>query len=452
MLSIETTKPKLTIEKPYQLTAGIKTGSFGLFNPYLQYQQRLSVDWAVIINAYTQNANGEYRYLASDGKTVTEQKRTGTEVAMQQVDGALIWDTDKNKLNIHINYFNSDRGVPGVVRPYTTPESGQKLYNRDLFLQGAYQHNWNSGLQLLISSKFAQNQLFYFDPDLQRTGKVLDQHFGQREYYQSAALAYNLMSNWTVSYSADVALNSLNANLANFRYPTRVTLLNVIATNLTLGDWTLQGNLLSADINETVKTGSTAPKHSILAPTVIATVKPFADKNLQFRAFYKYAYRAPTFNDQYYNYISNLNLQPEFARQYDVGLSYTKGFSGLFSYIGLTADAYYNYVTNKLVFIPTLYNGYTQNAGKVDIKGLDIGLKTAVDLPAAYKFALSANYSYQHALYADDQLSDYLNRLPYIPLHTIAFNAGLSKGDWGYITIKSSVHPDTTKTIPTRFM
>jgi vitamin B12 transporter len=431
VLSIETTKPNLTADKPYQITAGIKTGSFGLFNPYLQYQQRLDTNWAVVFSGYTQNAHGKYTYFADDGAIVTKEKRTGSEVAIQQVDGALIWNTERDKLNIHINYYNSDRGVPGAVIQHTEPTTGQKLYNRDLFFQGSYQHNWTNGLQLLVSSKFAQNQLSYFDPDFLKTGRVVDQRFSQREYYQSAALVYHIRANWSVSYSSDIAVNNINANLADFRYPTRVTLLNVLATNVNLGDWTLQGNLVNADIKETVRFGTTIPRRNIYAPTIIASIKPFEDKNLQLRAFYKYAFRVPTFNDQYYNYISNPDLQPEFASQYDVGASYTKSLTGLLSYISLTADAYYNYVTNKLVFIPSLYNGYTQNAGKVDIKGLDIGLKTMVDLPSDYKLNLTANYSYQQALYVDDKLADYLNRLPYIPLHTMAINAGISKGRMG---------------------
>ncbi len=431
VLSIETIRPVLTAEKPYQITTGIKTGSFGLFNPYLQYQQRLNDNWSVVVNGYIQTANGRYTYFADDGATVTKEKRNGSEVAIQQVDGALNWTTERDKLNIHINYYNSDRGVPGAVIQHTAPTTGQKLYNHDLFMQGNYQHHWQNGLRLMISSKFSQNQLSYYDPDFLKTGRVVDQRFGQREYYQSAALAYRIRSNWEVSYSADFSLNNLNASLADFRYPTRVTLLNVLATNINLGDWTLQGNILNADIKETVKYGTTIPRRNIYAPTIIAAVKPFADKNLQLRAFYKYAFRVPTYNDQYYNYISNPNLQPEFARQYDLGASYIKSISGLFSYVTITADAYYNYVTNKLVFIPSLYNGYTQNAGKVDIKGLDIGLKTMANLPFAYKLNLTANYSYQQALYVDDKLADYLNRLPYIPLHTLAINAGLSKGQIG---------------------
>ncbi len=428
VLSIETIKPHLEASKPYLITAGIKGGSFGLVNPYLQWQQRLNNDWSFIINTYTQNANGNYKYQLDDGASSTQQTRVGTGVAIQQIDGALYWNTTDNKFNLHINYYNSDRGLPGAVRLYTPPPIGQKLYNRDLFVQSGFEHDWHNSLKLLVNAKFSQNQLHYFDPQFPNSVGFLDQHFSQREYYQSTALVYHIKPNWEVSYSADLSVNNMNADLANFRYPTRITLLNVIATNLTFSDWTLQGSLLNTNINETVKTGVTVPNRNVYSPTLMATIKPFNDKNFQLRGFYKYIFRLPTFNDQYYNFISNLNLKPEFTHQYDLGFSYSKSLQGLFDYITLTTDAYYNNVTNKLVFIPTVNYGYTQNFGKVDIKGLDVGVKTQVKL-AAYRLSLSANYTYQQALNVTDPASNtYLNQLPYTPKNIVALNAGVSRG------------------------
>jgi vitamin B12 transporter len=431
VLSIETIKPNLSAEKPYLITAGIKTGSFGLVNPYLQWQQRLSNKWAFIINSYTVNADGGYKYLLFDGATNTQQKRVGSEVAIQQVDGTLYFTDSNNKFNLRVNYYNSDRGLPNAVILYTPPPIGQKLYNRDLFLQGGYEHKWNSGLQLLVNSKFSQNQLRYLDPQFPNTAVVLDQHFSQREYYQSAALAYYIKPNWQVSYATDLAVNNMNADQPNFRYPTRLTILNVLASNLILGDLTLQGSLLNTYLRETVRTGTTTPDRNIYAPTLIATIKPFTDKNLQLRGFYKYIFRAPTFNDQYYGFSINPILKPEFTRQYDTGVSYLKSLSGVFDYISFTADAYYNNVTDKIQYIPTLYNGYARNVGKVDVLGLDAGLKTQVKLKP-YTITLVANYTYQQVQNVTDPAeSIYLNQLPYTPKHTVAINAGVSRGAFG---------------------
>jgi vitamin B12 transporter len=442
ILSIKAIKPQLTAQKPYQITAGVKAGSFGLFNPYLQWQQRLSNTWSVVVNTYNQNANGQYKYQIHNGNTVTEQTRIGSAINAQQIDGALYWaKNDSNQFNLHINYYNSDRGLPGAVVLYTPPPSGQRLWNQDLFIQAGYEHAWQSGFHLLINSKFSKGFLHYLDPQFPNTAHLLDQHFTQREYYQSAALSYTILPNWQVSYAADVVVNNMNSDLPTFRYPTRLTILNVLATNLTVGKATFQASLLNSNISETVRTGTTVPNRNIYSPTIMATVKPFNDQAFKLRAFYKYIFRVPTFNELYYGFSPNVNLKPEFANQYDLGVTYSKALTGILDYLTISTDAYYNNVTDKIVYIPTVYTASVQNYGKVDIKGLDVNIKTQAKLGKGYKALLTANYSYQNAInVTDPTTSTYLNQLPYIPKHTIALNAGINKGNWGvyYNQVNSS--------------
>jgi vitamin B12 transporter len=88
VLSIKTIKPDLTAAKSYSITAGVKAGSFGLFNPYIQWQQRLGNQWSFIINGYTENANGKYRYTVNNGSTDIRQERVAADVKIQQIDGA----------------------------------------------------------------------------------------------------------------------------------------------------------------------------------------------------------------------------------------------------------------------------------------------------------------------------------------------------------------------------
>jgi vitamin B12 transporter len=430
ILSIKTIKPLLTEEKPYQITAGIKAGSFGFINPYLQWQQRLSNDWSFVVNTYTENANGQYKYLLNNGAYNTTQTRINSDIAAQQVDGALYWiKSDSNKFNAHINYYNSDRGLPGAVILYTPPAFGQRLWNQDLFAQAGYEYISKTGFHLLVNAKFSHDFLHYLDSQFPNAAGILDQHYTQREYYQSAALSYHLLPNWEVSYAVDLAVNNMDADLPNFHYPTRTTLLNVLATKLILGNLTLQASLLNTNVDEKVRTGTTIPNQNIYSPTIMATLRPLEDNNFQVRGFYKYIFRLPTFNELYYGFVTNTNLKPEFTNQYDLGVSYTKPLSGVVDYIAFTTDAYYNNVINKIVYTPNLFNGSVQNFGKVEIKGLDAGVKIQAKAGAEYKISLSVNYSYQQALNITDPTSStYLNQLPYIPKNTLAFNAGVNRG------------------------
>lgn len=434
VLDIQTVKPRLNAVKPYQLTAGIKVGSFGEVNPYLQWQQRLSSKWSAVINSYTENADGRYKYLINNGATTSGQTRIGSDIAAQQIDGSLYWNnTDSSKFSLHVNYYNSDRGLPGPVILYLPPPAGQRIWNQDLFVQAGYEHGWQSGLHLLLNSKFSHGYLHYFDPKFPSASGVLDQHYTQREFYQSAALSYTVLPNWEVSYAMDIAVNNMDADMANFRHPNRLTLLNVLASNLVLGNLTLQASLLNTHVSETVSKGTTVPNRNIYSPTVMATIKPLNDKNFELRAFYKSIFRYPTFQDLYYGFVPNTTLKPEYTHQYDLGLTYSKNLNSLLEYATFTADAYYNRVTDKIVFIPSLYNGSTQNFGDVDIKGLDVCFKTRAKLGVSYKASLSATYSYQRALNVTGPATSttYLNQLPYIPENTGTVNAGISRGGVG---------------------
>jgi vitamin B12 transporter len=437
VLSIKTVKPSLPANKPYLITAGVKTGSFGLFNPFLQWQQRISTTWSLIINSYIENADGRYKYKAQNDGVDSLRTRTGADLTSQQIDGALYWTkSDSNKFSLHVNYYNSDRGLPGAVILYSTAQPS-RLWNQDFFLQASYEHIWHNRLHLLLNGKVSKDYLHYFTPFLNTQGD-LDQHFTQREAYISAALSYTILSNWEVSYAVDGSLNDLNTQYnftpaTPFPIPTRFTLLNVLASNYTIGKLHLQGSLLNTNTVESVKIGKPAPNRNIYSPTLMASIQPFDSSNFQLRGFYKNIFRDLTFNDLYYEPVINPNLKPEFVKEFDLGATYTKGLTGFFNYVTFTIDAYYNNVTNKIVFIPhDPFNASVTNAGKVDVKGIDVSIKTQINLSSELKGALSANYTFQNAINVTDPTSSiFLNQIPYTPKNTSALNAGLNYGHLG---------------------
>ena len=457
VLSIQTIKPRLTADKPYQLMLGVKGGSFGLINPYLQWQQRLSNNWQFIVNAYTENANGRYKFHNSGNGTDSVRTRSNADIAAQQIDGALYWaKNDSSKFNLHVNYYHSQRGLPGAIILNNAVPSQDRLWNRDIFIQSGYQRLWKSGLSLLINTKLSENYLRYLNPNFLNEQGRLDQQFTQREFYQSAALAWQISPNWQVSYATDFVVNHLDIDFnypyPQFGYPTRVSLLNVLASNFSVGRLKIQGSLLNTNITERVKTGRGAPARSNFSPTVIATLQPFKNPNFNIRAFYKRIFRNPTFDDLYYGGIGNPNLKPEYTNQYDAGITYTKALNGFFDYVTLTADAYYNDVTNKIVFIPKdAYNGSIQNFGKVNMKGLDAGIKTQATIATNYKGSLFINYSYLQALNVTDPTSSvYLNQLPYTPQNTLSVNAGIDNGTFGiyYNQVYASERYYTNNNLP----
>ena len=434
VLSVKTIRPLLSADKPYQFLVGVKGGSFGLINPYIQWQQRISKNWSAVVNSYLEKADGQYKYKVNgDGSDTLATRRNG-DIKAQQGDAALYWTkSDSNQFNLHLNYYNSDRGLPSAVVFYN-PNSKQRVQNRDIFVQAGYEHIWSNRLHLLLNTKLSRLYTHYVDPDFLNNQGGLNYKYTQKEIYQSAALSYHILSNWEVSYAADFAYTDLDANVIDYAYPSRRTFLNVIASNLTLGKWHFQGSLLNSNINESVKTGSASGSRNIYSPTLMATFKPFDSSNFQLRAFYKNSFRYPTFDEFYYFAIQVRNLKPEFAKQYDLGATYTKSLESWLDYVSLTADAYYNNVTDKILSIPNQnpYISSISNLGKVDVKGIDVGIKTQSKLNNDWRALLTANYSFQKAIdVSDPTASVYLEQIPYSPKHTLSLNAGIDHKQLG---------------------
>jgi hypothetical protein len=451
VLAIKTVQPKP--DQPYSILAGVKGGSFGLFNPYLQWQQRLSQYWSFVINGSVQEANGRYKYKQNGDGSDTSAIRKNGDVHAQQADAGLYWTkSDSNKFNLLFNFYNSNRGLPGAVVFYAAPIN-QRLYNRDYFIQSGYQHLASNGLELLLHAKFSKSLVRYTDTSVYNTSGMIDEHYRQNDYYISAALAYHILPVWKIAYSFDTDLSDLKSDVYKYAFPTRLSLFNVIASDLNIGRWRLQANLLNTYIHDEVKEGPAASSRSAFTPAVIASFNPFENHNLLLRAYYKSTFRNPTFAEQYYYAIVPRTIKPEYSDQFDVGASYTKSLNGFFDYIAIGADAYYNHVKDKISYVPTRSPETPSviNLGSVDIKGLDFNLKSGFKPFYNWKALLSINYTYQQALDVTNNTDlYYLEQIPYTPKHTLAANLGFMHNQFGvyYNQIYSSSRYQNSNNVP----
>lgn len=457
VLSIQTIQPKLSAQKPYQVLVGIKGGSFGLVNPYLQWQQRINKYWSFVVNGSDEEANGRYKYKVNGDASDTLAVRKNGDVHARQADAELYWiKSDSNKFNLQFNYYNSNRGLPGAVVYYAAP-TYQRLYNTDYILQSGYRHIAQSGFQFLINTKLSQSYVRYLDTGVFNTTGVIDEHYKQREFYQSAAVAYSLFKWWKISYSSDVDVSSLQSNVYAYQFPTRLSLFNVLATDLSFGKWRFQGNVLHTYIDDQVKNGTAAASKSAFTPAIVATYQPLGDRSLLLRAYYKSTFRNPTFAEQYYYAIAPRPLKPEYSDQYNLGATYVKSFSHVLDYITLSADAYYNNVKNKISYIPTRSpeTPSVVNLGQVEIKGLDVVLKSQFKPVLGWKASLEANYTYQQALDVTNPTDlFYLEQIPYTPKSTLALNAGLMHDQFGiyYNQVISSSRYQNSNNVPEYYL
>lgn len=433
LLAIESLVPRLDTLRPFRLVASLTSGSFGLVNPSLQWQQRWGNRWSSRVTSSYQKAHGRYRFKVDGDGSDTLAVRSNAQVATFQNDAALFWTrNDSNQFYIRANYYHSDRGLPGAVI-YYNPVSNQHLWNRDFFVQTRYNRKW-SRLQLLLLGKFSDYYTRYLDPDFLNNAGGLDQRYKQKEYYGAASATYRLLKGFTVGYASDFSVTELTTSQKAAAFPQRLTYVNVLSTHYQLDQLELQASLLNTTLRENAKTGEVAPGRSVWSPAVLASYRPFRQADVLLRAFYKEVFRNPTFNDLYYSRSGNRSLKPEYAVQYNLGFSFHKDFNRYLEYLTVTTDAYYNYIRDKIIAIPNkdLFSWTMLNLGKVDIRGIDSGLKVRTGKYRAIHGVLAVNYTYQEALdVTDEQSSTYLDQIPYTPKNSLTYNVGLDSRRWG---------------------
>lgn len=444
----------------YRLKGTFKTGSFGLVNPSVLLEHRLSKQVSGSLSAEYMYTSGKYkfRYRQKNGYDITETRKNGDVEAIRAEYG-LFGDMQGGEWKAKAYLYNSERGLPGAaVRETGDFVHEDRQWDTNFFLQGSFRKHWGN-YSLQTNGKYAYDYLHYLsDPRLDVTTMYVNNHYRQHELYFSAANMLNILPFWSADVSVDFQWNKLNADLVNFVYPCRYTALVAAATALHFERFKLQASLLGTFVHETTKVPNAAAgdKHKY-TPTVVASWQPFKDEDLNLRAFYKKIFRMPTLNDLYYTFIGNIDLNPEYTTQYDIGVTYSRKFRGGYpARLEFQADAYYNEVTDKIVAMPTSnqFRWTMVNLGYVEMRGVDVALQTEWHLLKDLKANLRVNYTYEKAQDFTDAKSDYYGgQIPYIPWHSGSAVLNLSYRDWdmNYSFIYTGERYESSANIPENY-
>lgn len=431
LLYLKTMAPKFESEK-YQFKVGLKGGSFAFINPVLNYNYRIAERTFLNINGELLNSNGKYKYRYTNQVYDTTVVRHDADIFAKRAEASVHHlFRDSAKLHFSLYNYNSERGIPGAIVANKFRFS-QRQWDDNFFAQTSYQTATNKRYQLLLNAKYAYDYTRYIDPEF-NIPVGLDNRYANQELYFSWANQYRITSFWQASLSSDYARQDLDANLDGFSYPTRDTWLVALASEWHWQRFKLQANVLRTYVNDKVQTNIPAGKKTEYTPTVLVSWQPLATSDLRLRAFYKSIFRMPTFNDLYYTLIGNAFLVPEYTKQYDIGFTYSKSFSGTYlKGIALQSDVYYNQVTDKIVAVPSLnlFKWSMTNLDEVEIKGLEVNLQTFWTLNQV-SVTLKLNYAYEQALDATQGGTSFRQQIPYVPLHSGSATANANYKTWG---------------------
>ena len=431
-LYLRTRRPQFSGNEKTHVQAGFKTGSFGLINPSILWQQKLGEKLSLAFNTEYIKAHGRYKYhYKKEGGYDTTAIRNNADIEGVRAEAMLVGkikETGEAFLKAYI--YNSERGLPGaiVANKFYSP---QRLWDRNIFVHGSFKNSFTERYELLVNAKYANDYTRYLDPEFIMTTGVLDNRYHQQEAYVSAAQKYKIKNWWDVALATDFSYHTLDANLYRFAYPKRYAYVGAFTNQFNWKRLLVQGGVLYCYYDEHVEYYTSSPNRRAVSPTAGISWQPFSNSSFRLRSFYKEALRMPTFNDLYYTLIGNTLLKPEYTKQYDIGFTWSGNHSFLKN-IAIQADAYYNRVTDKIVAVPStnLFRWMMINQGLVEIKGLETNVAITADLGDSLFLNTSLNYTYQNAVNKTPGQSSYGYQIPYTPEHSGTLHGSLLWKAW----------------------
>lgn len=416
-------RPKFEDGKNIHLRASMKAGSFALVNPSLLFDAKLTDKLSLSMNAEVVHSNGKYKFryrrVTPSGELAydtTAIRQNGDVNAVRVESGLNYYYSTTGFWKMHAYYYNSERGVPGAI-VNNVWRRGERLWDRDMFVQSSWQDEFFNRWSVKVNAKYAFDYTRYVNND----DKLIhvDNIYKQQEAYLSWANKVAVFNWWDVSLSYDLQWNGLS----EYMNVSRFTHWLAAATAINVYDYLrVQASVLGTFVNEEARERDEAPNKYKVTPGVFLSYKPFKRIDLKLNAFYKQAYRYPTFNDLYYTDMGNAYLKPELAVQHNVGIvyDYLKP-KRVFHHFNVSVDAYYNRVKDKIIAYPKgqQFRWTMLNLGLVKIHGVDANMQMTLQFPRDWALTAKVQYTYQRAIDVTDPADTYYgDQIPYIPWHS----------------------------------
>lgn len=430
VLNLETTIPDFS-NKRYAGYAKVTGGSFGLFNPVIDYNYNLSKKFALSSNVSWQRADGNYPFSANYDKVIPDRKRKNSDLDIYRTELNLFSDFGRSgQLKTKLYYFDSERGLPGSVivgKDY----AAERLWDKNFFTQISYKKDFGQRIKLKTQAKYDHNYVRYEETHEKHAGGKLTNRYKEQEAYLSNALLFQLNNKVNFSIVEDLSYNILDKevdqfgnNLAN---PKRYNSHTAFALKYKSDRLTFTSSVLATYISEKVKNNSGNSIYKKLSPSIGFSYQLLESTNLRLRASFKHVYRVPTFTELYYPSVEK-KLKAESAKQFNLGVTWVGEFGGSSdNYVNASVDAFYNRVGDKIVITPKMFLATTSNVGNVEMKGINVRLAANNQINKGMGFNLLVTYNYIQAQDITDKSTEtYKNQLPYTPQHsgsaTLSFN------------------------------
>lgn len=424
---LTTRRPKFKAGEFLHCKAQVRAGSFGLFNPSVGMDIKLTDQISATMSAELVSSNGKYKFrykrVTPSGEVAydtTAVRQNGDIQALRVEAGLNDYYSNTGFFKLQLYHYNSERGIPGAI-VNNVWRNGERLWDRNSFVQAAWQDEFFNRWSVKANAKYAADYTHYLNQD----DKLLrvDNEYLQQEFYFTVASKVQLFKWWDLAVAYDFQWNQLT----KYTQATRYTSFLSLATAFNVKNYLrLQASVLGTFVHDLAPNQSKALQYRF-TPALFLSYRPTQRFDLRLNAFYKHSYRFPTFNDLYYTDCGNSALKPELAKQHNVGLSYDlpfylhdsgKRYAGNFH---IQVEGYYNKILDKIIAYPKgqQFRWTMLNLGVVSIHGIDAAAQLHFDLPHDWFLTTKVQYTFQKAIDITDPADTYYrNQIPYVPWHS----------------------------------
>jgi outer membrane cobalamin receptor len=405
--------------KKNELKVNLKTGSFGLVNPSLAFGRMLNNAFSIRISGEYLKSQGNYPFTQFYGSTdsTSNEKRKNSDVEHYILESNIYGSfSNGGKWSGKAYYYQSNRGIPGASVYYNN-YAGERVKDKTAFLQTSYTQPLSKAIDFRTNAKFNFSAVDYADIRHIYPGGKMENFYYQRQYFLNATIRYRISERLSVAWANDGIYENFGDNFSA-ACPSRINWLSALTGKYEHPVFTLTGSFLHNFTDDKNKTGNAFGSRSHGSPYFSVSVKPIKTVPIRFRAYYKNTYRYPTFGDLYLSRVPPLNLKPENANQYNLGLTVASSLGALIPLVSFSGDIYQIKVENKLVAWPqnSMYDWSARNVGRTETQGVDLNVKMQWQFKSDYSAQLSGTYTYQEVLNKTE--SAYNQQLAYTPRHS----------------------------------
>ncbi len=402
------------------LESRLRYGAWQYINCYLKAGTPVSETLCLNFTGEYTHADNDYPFKLKNVTIVSDERRNNSRMNSGHAEFNALWTPDdRTSVSAKVYGYDNGRHLPGPVIYYNNV-CNERLHEQNAFAQAQVRRYFSDKLWLKAIAKFNYASSKYSDKNGIYPGGILRQYYWQREYYTSASLLYMPDKRLMLNYAADYFYNNLNSNLPNDKRPRRHSILQSATAKYHSERFTAMARLIASIYDNGANSGRPARNVSKLSPSLSMSVQPWTEHLLFLRAHYKNIFRAPTFNESYFDHYGSEELLPESTDQVNIGATYTVRPSGCLASATFTLDAYYNHVNDMIVAVP--YNMFVWrmvNLSKVRTIGVDAAATATVQVAAGHSLTFSANYSFQRAEpRTSRQSSEWGKQVAYMPKHS----------------------------------